>query len=224
MRKLALLPLLLLLPAILAAGCHHGMRTEIRGNGKRELQKREVAAFSSISTNGAFTIEVTCQKNLSLEVEGDENVLSFVTTEVGNNVLRLDNSKNYSTSEPVKIKISVPNLEGLSVNGAGHIDIKGMNNDKFEIDSNGAPTIIVAGATKLVDIGANGAGKIDTQNLHATRAVVDARGVAKVDLDVSDQLDVEISGPSSVTYKGNPAVNKNIKGPGKLTRRDGEGA
>jgi hypothetical protein len=51
-----------------------------------------------------------------------------------------------------------------------------------------------------------------------------AKGVAKVDLDVSDQLDVEISGPSSVTYKGNPAVNKNIHGPGKLTRRDGEGA
>jgi hypothetical protein len=221
MRKLALL--LLLLP-ILAAGCHHGIRTEIKGNGKRELQKREVAAFSSISTNGAFTIEVTCQKNLSLEVEGDENVLNFVTTEVGNNILRLENSKNYSTSEPVKIRISVPNLEGLSVNGAGHIDIKGINNDKFEIDTNGAPTITVAGTTKLVDIGANGAGKVDTQNLHATRAVVDTRGVAKVDLDVSDQLDVEISGPSSVTYSGNPSVNKTIHGPGKLTRRGGEGA
>jgi hypothetical protein len=76
----------------------------------------------------------------------------------------------------------------------------------------------------MVDIAANGAGKVDTQNLHATRAVVDARGVAKVDLDVSDQLDVEISGPSSVTYSGNPTVNKNIHGPGKLTRKGGEGA
>lgn len=221
MRKLALL--LLLLP-VLAAGCHHGIRTEVRGNGKRELQKREVAAFTSISTNGAFTIEVTCQKTLSLEIEGDENILSFVTTEVGNNMLRIDNSQNYSPSEPVKVKISVPNLEALSVNGGGHIEIKGMNNDKFEIDSNGAPTIVVAGTTKLVDIGANGAGKIDTQNLHAMRAVVDARGVTKVDLDVSDQLDVEISGPASVTYKGDPVVNKTINGPGKLTRRGGEGA
>jgi hypothetical protein len=221
MRKLAWL--FLLIP-VLVAGCHHGIRSEIRGNGKRELQKRDVAAFTSISTNGAFTIEVTCQKDLSLEVEGDENIINFVTTEVGNNVLRLENSRSYSVSEPVRVKISVPNLEGLSVNGAGHIDVKGMNNDKFEIDSNGAPTITVAGTTKLVDIGANGAGKIDTQNLHAARAVVDARGVAKVDLDVSDQLDVEISGPSSVTYKGNPTVNQTIHGPSKLTRRGGEGA
>lgn len=221
MKKLAWL--LLLLP-VLAAGCHHGRIAEIHGNGKREMQKRQVAPFTSISANGAFTVEITCQKDVSLEIEGDENVLPLVTTEVGNNILRLDNKQNYSVSEPVRIKISVPNLEGLSVNGAGHIDVKGINNDKFEIDSNGAPAITAAGTTKMVDIAANGAGKVDTQNLHAAHAVVDARGVARVELDVSDQLDVEISGPSSVTYKGNPAVNKNIHGPGKLTRRDGEGA
>ena len=212
-----------LLP-VLAAGCHHGRFTEIKGNGKRELQKRQVAAFTSISTNGAFAIEVTCQKDLSLEIEGDENVLDFVSTEVDNKILRLDRKQNFSTSEPIRVKISVPNLEGLSVNGAGNINIKGMNNDKFEIDTNGAPTITVSGTTKMVDIAANGAGKVDTQNLHATRAVVDARGVARIELDVSDQLDVDISGPSSVTYTGNPAVNKNIQGPGKLTRRGGEGA
>jgi hypothetical protein len=221
MKKLAWL--LLLLP-VLAAGCHHGRFAGIQGNGKREVQKRQVAAFSSISINGAFTVEVTCQKDLSLEIEGDENVLGLVTTEVGNNILRLDNRQNYSVSEPVRIKISVPNLDGLSVNGGGHINIKGINNDKFEIDSNGAPAITVAGTTKMIDIAANGAGKVDTQDLHAARAVVDARGVAKIDLDVSDQLDVEISGPSSVTYKGDPVVNKTIHGPGKLTPRGGEGA
>jgi len=221
MKKLAGL---LLLVSVVAAGCHHGRFAQIQGNGKRELQKRQVAAFTSISTNGAFTIEVTCQKEPSLEIEGDENVLDFVKTEVNSNILRLENSQNYSVSEPVRVKISLPNLEGLAVTGAGHIDVKGLKNDKFEIDTNGAPAITVAGTTKMVDIAANGAGKVDAQNLHATRAVVDARGVAKVDLDVSDQLDVEISGPSSVTYNGNPTVNKNIHGPGKLTRKGGEGA
>jgi hypothetical protein len=221
MRKLAWLPLLL---SVFAAGCHHARFTEIKGNGKRELQKRQVAPFTSISTNGAFTIEVTCQKDPSLEIEGDENVLDFVKTEVGGNILRLENSQSYSVSEPILVRISVPNLEGLAVNGAGHINVKGMNNEKFEIDTNGAPTITVAGTTKMVDIAANGAGKVDSQDLHATRAVVDVRGAARVDLDVSDQLDVKISGPSSVTYNGNPTVNKTIQGPGKLTRKGGEGA
>ena len=63
MKKLAWLCVLL---PLLATGCHHGMFTEIKGNGKRELQKRQVAPFTSISTNGAFTIEVTCKKDSSL--------------------------------------------------------------------------------------------------------------------------------------------------------------
>ena len=68
---------------------------------------------------------------MSLEVEGDDNILPLVTAEVRNNVLRLSNNGSYSTTEPVKFKISVPNLEVLNVSGAGKIDIKGMNNEKF---------------------------------------------------------------------------------------------
>jgi len=200
------------------------MRAEIRGSGKREMQKRQIAPFKSISTEGAFTIEVTCQKDPSLEVEGDDNVLEFVTSEVRNNVLRLSNSKNYSVNEPVRFKISVPNLEGLTVSGAGKIEIKGVNNEKFEIDSSGAPAISVSGNTKVVDIDSNGAGKIDTHNLHASRAVVESKGVSKIDLDVADQLDVKVSGPSSVTYRGDPVVNKTILGPGKVEKRTSEGA
>jgi hypothetical protein len=221
MRKLALL--LLLLP-LLAAGCHHGRRAEITGNGKREIQKRPITAFSAISTEGAFFLEVTCQKDPSLEVEGDQNVLEFVTAEVSGNVLRLKNTRGYSTNEPVRFRITVPNLEGLSVSGAGRIEIKGMNNEKFEIDSSGAPNIIVAGNTKFIDIDSSGAGKIDTHNLHAARAVVDSKGVSRIDLDVVEQLDVTVSGPSSVYYEGDPVVNKTVNGPGKVEKRGSEGA
>lgn len=221
MRKL--LCLLILLP-MFALGCHHAMRSQVRGSGKREIQKREVAPFTSISTEGAFTIEVTCQKDLGLEVEGDDNLLSLVSTDVSNKVLRLRNTGNYSTNEPIKIRVSVPNLERLAVDGAGRIDIKDVDNEKFEIDADGAPAISVSGATKLIDIDTSGAGKIDTHNLHAARAVVDSKGVSKVDLDVADQLDVTVSGPSSVTYKGDPVVNKTVHGPGKVEKRGAEGA
>ena len=222
MRKLALL--FLLLPVLAAAGCHHGMRAEVRGSGKRVMQKRQISPFTSISTEGMFEIEVTCQKDPSLEIEGDDNVLELVTADVSSNVLRLGNTKSYSTSEPVRIKITVPNLEGLSVSGAGRIEIKDVKNDKFEIDSNGAPNITVAGNTTVIDIDSNGAGKIDTHNLRASRGVVDSKGVSRIDLDVKDQLDITVSGPSFVTYRGDPVVNKTVHGPGKVEKRSSEGA
>jgi len=150
----------------------------------------------------------------------------MVSTEVSSNVLYLKNTSNYSVHEPVTIRISVPDIEGLTVSGAGSIDISDMKNDKFEIDSSGAPSIKVSGVTKVVDIDTSGAARIDTHNLHASRAIVDSKGVSKVDLDVRDQLDVKIAGPSSVTYEGDPTVNQTISGPGKLQQKKGssEGA
>lgn len=221
MKKLAWLVLAL---TMMATGCHHGLVSEISGSGKRIVQKRDIGSFTSISTEGAFTIEVTCQKEPSLEIEGDDNVLEFVKAEIGNNVLHLKNTKGYSVREPVKVTISVPNLEGLSVSGAGKIDIKGLKNDRFEIDSQGAPVINVSGNTKSINIDSSGAGQIDTHNLRASRAAVDVKGAASVEVDVAEQLDVTVSGPSSVIYRGDPVVNKTIHGPGKVERKGGEGA
>jgi Putative auto-transporter adhesin, head GIN domain len=221
MRKLAWL--ILLVPFVLSA-CHHGRVNQIKGSGKRVSEKRQIPAFTAIETNGAFTIAITCQKEPALEVEGDDNVLQFVTTEVKNNVLHLTNSKGYSVTEPVKFKITVPNLEGLSVSGAGKIDIKEMQSDTFAIDSEGAPYITVAGNTKVLNIDSNGAGKIDTYNLRASKGAVECNGATIVDLYVADELNVKVNGPSVVTYKGDPVVNKNINGPGRVERRASEGA
>src|SRR6185369_937951 len=79
MKKIALL--FLLLP-LLATGCHHGRLTELKGSGKRVVEKRSITPFTAIKTDGNFTIEVTAQKDLALEVEGDDNLLRIVTAEV----------------------------------------------------------------------------------------------------------------------------------------------
>lgn len=221
MKKLLSLSVLTLL---FATACHHRMGAEVQGSGNRQTQTRQVAPFTAITTEGAFTIEVVCQKDLSLEVEGDDNVLPLVSSEVSGGVLRLSNTKSYSVNQPIVFRISVPNLEALSINGAGKFDVTRVNNERLEIDANGAPSINLSGSTKLVDIDTNGAAKIDAHNLRAARAVVDSKGVSKIDLGSSDQLDVTVSGPSSVTYRGDPVVNKTIHGPGKVEKRRDEGA
>ncbi len=221
MRKLALLIVAL---TVLVTGCHHGRISSVTGSGNRVVQKREIGSFTSISTEGAFMIEVTCEKQPSLELEGDDNVLPLITAEISNNTLHLSNSRGYSVDRPINVRISVPDLEGLSVSGAGKIDIKGMNNSRFAIDAKGAPSIVVSGTTKEITIDSSGAAQIDTHSLRASRATVDTKGAGKIELDVTEQLDVTISGPASVIYRGDPVVNKTINGPGRIERRGGEGA
>jgi hypothetical protein len=215
---------LVLVVVFLFAGCHHRIHDQITGSGVRQKQKREVAAFTSIATEGAFDIDVVCQKPQSLEVEGDDNLLPLITTEISNNVLHIRSNRSYSVNDPIKITISLPNLEGISTNGAGKVDVSGLKNDKFEIDANGATSIRVAGETKLVDIETNGAGKIDAHKLRAARGVVEAKGVARVDVNVADQLKVTVSGPSHVTYQGDPVLNKTVHGPGSVEKKESEGS
>ena len=210
---------LLLLVVSLVTACRHGLINQVSGSGNRQNQKREVASFTSISTNGAFHIEVVAQKPLALEIEGDDNILPLVNMEVSNNVLHIKPGQNYSVREPIIIRIAVPNLEGVTSNGAGKIDVTGLKNDKFEIGLNGATAIRVSGETKLVEIDTNGAGKIDTNKLRAARAVIDSKGVSTVEVHAADQLDVTISGPSSVIYSGDPVVNKTVNGPGSVQKR-----
>ncbi|PWT92634.1 MAG: hypothetical protein C5B55_05930 [Blastocatellia bacterium] len=221
MRKLALL---LVASTVLLMGCHFNIHDGVAGSGKRATQKRDVSPFKSISLEGAYTAEIVCQKDLSVELEADDNILPLLKTEVTDNVLRIKSVQPYSVSEPVVVRISVPNLEGLNVSGAGKIEITGMKNDRFELDANGAPSIKIAGTTNVVDIDTAGAAKIDAHKLHASKAVVDSKGVSQVEVDVADQLDVKIAGPSKVTYDGNPTVNKTIAGPGKVEKKASTGA
>ena len=214
--------LLLIFASIAFAGCHK-MGPDVRGSGNRVMQKRDITDFKSISTEGAFDLRVVCQKDASLEVEGDDNILPLISSEVRGGVLYLKSVRSFSVREPITFRITVPNLEGLTVSGAGKINVSGLNNERFEIDSSGAPNITASGTTKVVDIDSSGAAKIDTHKLQAGRAVVDSKGVSKIDIDVKDQLDVTISGPSHVTYEGDPVVNKHVNGPGKIEKKVSEG-
>ena len=220
MKKLLIVLVVL---ALAGAGCHAHIGG-VKGSGRRGVQKRDVQPFASISTEGAFNVNVVCQKGQSLEIEGDDNILPLITTDVSNNVLHLKSSQPYSTSEPITLRVSLPNLEALSVSGAGNFEVTGLKGEKFVIESDGAPQIKASGTSKEVSINTNGAAKIDTHSLHASRGTVESKGVSRVDVDVADQLDINISGPSTVTYEGDPTINKTIHGPGKIQKRASEGA
>jgi hypothetical protein len=219
MQILKLLLVLTVVAVMLSASGCHRMRHEVVGSGNRQTQKRDIPAFTSITTEGAFNIEVTCQKTPSLEIEGDDNILPLISTEVSNSVLRIKNIRGYNVNNPIQLRLTVENLEGLSISGAGKISVSGLKNDKFEIDANGAPAITAAGETNLVDINTNGAGRIDTHELRAGRAVVDSKGVSKVEVYAADELDVTVAGPSQVVYQGNPKVNKTVHGPGSVAKK-----
>lgn len=215
---------IVLLSALTLLGGCHAIRPGVSGSGNIQKEQRNVAAFDSISTDGAFEIEIVCQKPQSLEIAGDDNILPLVSTEVSNNVLHVKSIRGYSVSKPIALKISLPDLKRIVSSGAGSFVVSGLKNEKLEIQSSGAPNITTSGETKSLTIDANGAGHIDTHRLRAGRVVVDSKGVSFVEVYASEQLDVTVAGPSTVIYQGSAAVRKTVNGPGSVTKKETQGS
>lgn len=200
-------------------GCHIG----VHGSGVRKTEKRDLPSFTAIETTGAFDVQVTCQKPASFEIEGDDNLLPLIQTEVRNGVLRVSSTKHYRTRDPILLRITVPDLTSVSSTGAGKFSVIDLKNENFEIHSTGAALITVEGQSNSVKISSTGAGKIDAENLRARKVEVTVTGAASVDVYASDQLDVNVSGVGRVTYSGDAKVNKRVSGAGQVTKKVASG-
>ena len=190
----------------------------LAGSGNRKTEKRELKTFNAIDTSGAYNINVTCQKPATFEIEADDNILPLIKTEVRDGVLFVSDDQEYHSSKIPSLRISVPDLSRLANRGAGDVNIVDANSNQLELESTGAASIDAGGNARSFTISSTGAGKIDAGKLHAEKVRVSVSGAASIDVYATEQLDVDISGVSQVSYAGNPkVVNKKISGVGSVS-------
>lgn len=220
MKRTSLIVLAIFTIVIAVPACRYIGRG-VRGSGNRKAEKRELAPFKSVDASGAFEVNIVCQQAQTFEIEGDDNILPIIKTEVTNGVLRIHSEEAYNPSKPIAIRISVPDLEKFTSAGAGDVHVSSVKNNQLVLSSTGASNIEASGQTKFVEISTSGAGNIETQSLRAERTKITVSGAAQVDVYASQQLDVSVSGIGSVTYSGNPpVVNKSVSGIGSVSKKE----
>ena len=198
-----------------------GLTNSVIGSGVIKTETRAISGFTSIDASGAFDIEVVCQKEPSLEIEGDDNLLPLVKTEVHGNTLSLRPEKPFSVKRPIRVRISVPNIENISSSGATSFRVMNVKNEKMMIDARGASSFDITGETVALDLDLSGATKVDTEKLHAARVKISLSGAGKATVFASEELDAQVSGAGSVTYAGDPKkVNKKVSGVGSVSKKD----
>lgn len=189
----------------------------VKGSGNIANEKRDVANFKGIDVGGIYEVEIVAQKNFSVEVEADDNLLPLIKTEVRNGTLEISSEKNIKSQNPIRVKISAPNIEELEVSGVAKVNLSNLDNNSLKIDTSGASKIDIAGKTVDLNIETSGASKINAENLQSQNVDVDASGASKIDVFVSGNLKVDASGASKITYSGNPQnIEKDTSGAGSV--------
>lgn len=177
----------------------------VKGSGNVQTEKRIVDNFKSVEVGGVFVVEITAQKDFSVEVEADDNLLPLIKTESNGETLKIETEQRFSSKRSIKVRISAPDIENLHISGASKISVTNLNNSAFRVDSSGASKIKVEGASEKFTVDMSGASKLEAENFKAEKVSVDASGASCATVSVLEDLKVDLSGASKVVYYGNPA-------------------
>jgi hypothetical protein len=135
--------------------------------------------------------------------------------------------------------LSVIELRGIELSGAGSIEAGPVDTDHLRIDVIGAGQVRlrslraedlvvrhsgvgqceVSGDVVQQDVRLSGAGEYAAADLQSQRADIGLSGVGSATVWATDQLAVEITGAGALYYYGTPEVSQQVSGLGTVRAR-----
>ncbi len=202
---------------------------------------REVGPFTEIELSVAANLYLKQGNEHSLVLEGDEDELEEIETQVQGETLKIKHKKpfHFGSSKRITIYVTMKEIEELSVGGSGKIEaatpiqsedlelnVSGsgdINIDELEASEvessiSGSGDIRLAGNKQVntLDCNISGSGELHASGLKVGSAELSLSGSGGCKVYVTDELDVDISGSGKVRYKGEPLVNASISGSGRV--------
>lgn len=214
-----------------------------KGVGKQTTEQRNLNDFRIITINDPFQVYLIQDSLNKIELEGGQNIIELVSSEIYNNELIINNNNKCNWARSYKKSIITLNIHfvkldslyivgecdvfskdtinfdrmRLNFESTGSLDIKlkGNNLDFWQI-GNGDFTL--EGNVISYFIGSIGSGNIFSKNLHSHFTYVTARHTANCYIYTDKILDIIELGYGNVYYSGNPdsIYVKNINGNGKI--------
>lgn len=206
---------LLLLPACSV------WQTTHKGSGVLAEETRPVVAeFRAIEVAGHMEVDVRVGEQPGIRISTDDNLLQNVHTEIDGADLEIwMDEGRYDFGHPLKVTVTTPALERVSLAGSGKIRVQGVDSESFATSLAGSGDVVVSGRTGRLDISIAGSGDFDMVGLEARDATVEIAGSGEVVLNATDSLDVSIAGSGDVSYVGEPRVTQSVAGSGSVRAR-----
>lgn len=225
--------------SLTAASCV--LDTGVRGSGHVVEETRTVAPFEAVEAGGRFHVVLTQGPAGPLRLEGEDNILPRIRTEVRNGTLKLHSRDKLGRIEPIVVYASSPTLTRaelsgagklrttgtltgrelrLAISGAGSIDAD-LTVDRLDVAISGAGEARLRGSARAFSFSASGAGECEARELRCEDVDVTISGAGSATVHASGTLKADISGAGSVRYAGQPAVvEQDVSGAGSVRALD----
>jgi hypothetical protein len=223
-RKLALLSILVVL---FLAACSlfqlgaQNQEEKIPGSGKAAIESRQVGDFSSVSVSGNGTLYIEQGSAPSLTITADDNLLPLLESRINGGKLILGPKEGTLLEEkvPIEYRVTLQDLKGLEGNGNIAIQAPQVNTDNLVMRVEGNSTATLSGSATRQEVTLTGNSYYNGQDLAGQEGKFNVGGNSTAVVNVSGQLDAEVSGNSTLEYIGSPEITRKVEGSGQVRQR-----
>ncbi len=192
-------------------------KDDYSGSGNTISEFREISAFSKISTEGTFIVNISQGSKQSLEVIADDNIINRVKTAVSGDQLKIYLEDGNYKNIYLEVNITVPGLNEIKNEGTGNITVFELESTgNMNIENVGSGNISMAGYVDNLYIKNEGTGIIKCAELMAAKVEVSIEGSGDCEVYCTEYLNVRIEGSGNVYYLGNPITELNVTGSGRV--------
>tara|TARA_R110001583_G_C5641885_1_gene407914 strand:- start:50 stop:784 length:735 start_codon:yes stop_codon:yes gene_type:complete len=240
MKKLSVL----LCAGLISLSCSAQWGRTIKGNGNNVTIERNTGNYDGVAVSGWFDVDLVSGNEGEITLQGEENLLEYIITEVkdGKLVIKTKKGVNLKTSSwksEIRITVPVESINTVSMSGSGDIVGKTtIKTDKFttsmsgsgditlDIDTgsisanmSGSGDINLSGNTTDFDATISGSGDIEAYDLEADNVNATISGSADIQVTAKKSIKARVSGSGDISYRGNPEkVDTKTSGSGDISK------
>ena len=148
-----------------------------------------------------------------MTVEGSQSMMDALRWKDG----RLYLEGSHVMRHALKVTVVAPQLPGITLQGAGKVELEGLDQPALAIELRGAGDIDANGKVARLDVTVRGAGDVDLARLEAIDATVHASGVGNIDISATGKVDLVVSGAGTVGLHRKPSqLTSRVSGVGSV--------
>ncbi|MGI9551654.1 MAG: head GIN domain-containing protein [Aurantibacter sp.] len=231
----------LILSLGLLTSCDHD---SIRASGEVTSLDYSIPDYSRLKVSNAFNAYVTfSDTEESIRIEANENLHNKIIVKRDGNalVIQLKKLTNIRGNATLNAYITTKNISHFEMTGASRltlenewvsedarIEVSGASDftgelsvERLHMNMHGASNVDIFGTASGMYADLSGSSEIRNYDLLVERLEIDLSGASEAFLSVSETIDIDASGASTLNYKGNAdIIHKRLSGASEIRKRD----
>jgi hypothetical protein len=180
----------------------------VKGNGAATTETRAIASATGLRIENRHRVDMEVEVRVggapSLVIEGDNNLVPLVHSELHGDTLRVWTEERINSRKPIRVRYTTPRLEHLEATGSVRTDVQGLAGGQLRVVHTGSGRLEMHGQVDRLDLRHTGSGQLYADGLDSKSAMVDMAGSGRVNIGSvrGESLRVASAGSGSFYARG----------------------